>query len=73
MLLGRGHILYHGSVKQIVPFFEGMEFKCPVHYNPADYIGVCVCVYVCVCAFVCVCICVCVCFCVCVCVYARLY
>ena len=32
---------YNGPIGQVVPYFGGLGYVCPDHYNPADYVCTC--------------------------------
>lgn len=36
-VLTRGHCLYQGTTKNLVPFLESVGLPCPKYHNPADY------------------------------------
>lgn len=36
-ILAKGHCVYQGASKQLVPFMSSVGLHCPKHYNPADY------------------------------------
>ncbi|GAB5353793.1 hypothetical protein AAMO2058_000064500 [Amorphochlora amoebiformis] len=40
ILLESGHVVYHGSVKEMPGYFSslGPKFECPPNYNPADHV-----------------------------------
>ncbi|XP_052796321.1 uncharacterized protein LOC128228844 isoform X2 [Mya arenaria] len=38
LLLSDGQMMYSGSQKSALPFFEGQGFKCAINYNPADFL-----------------------------------
>lgn len=37
LLLSVGRVMYMGSVKDAVPYFESIGFCCPRSFNPSDY------------------------------------
>ena len=37
MLMCRGRCLYHGSAKDIVPYFSSYGYYCEPYDNPADF------------------------------------
>lgn len=38
VLLAWGETLYFGPTKESLDYFEKLNFPCPVHYNPADFL-----------------------------------
>ena len=38
IFLDNGNMVYSGIVKNIVPHFDSIGYKCPDNYNPADYL-----------------------------------
>ena len=38
VFMSKGYIVYHGSIKGVVPYFASKGYKCPSDYNPADYV-----------------------------------
>ncbi|KAK9815219.1 hypothetical protein WJX72_000157 [[Myrmecia] bisecta] len=38
MLMAHGHIVYFGPREEVMPFFEGLGFHCPVGKNVADFL-----------------------------------
>ena len=38
ILLNRGKIVYQGEVKNLVPYFDNIGYKCPEYTNPSDFI-----------------------------------
>jgi ABC-type multidrug transport system ATPase subunit len=39
LVLGRGQIIYHGSVARSLDYFASLGHECPNYYNPADHIS----------------------------------
>ncbi|KAK6620945.1 hypothetical protein RUM43_011244 [Polyplax serrata] len=37
-ILSRGHCLYQGATKNVIPFLEKIGMPCPKYHNPADYV-----------------------------------
>lgn len=37
-VLARGQCVYQGGPSVLVPFLNKLNLRCPVHYNPSDYI-----------------------------------
>ena len=37
-LLAAGHCIYHGSVNEMLPYFNSIGYRCEEHDNPADFI-----------------------------------
>eukprot|EP00484_Ammonia_sp_Unknown_P003382 CAMPEP_0197076780 /NCGR_PEP_ID=MMETSP1384-20130603/212286_1 /TAXON_ID=29189 /ORGANISM="Ammonia sp." /LENGTH=747 /DNA_ID=CAMNT_0042515639 /DNA_START=120 /DNA_END=2364 /DNA_ORIENTATION=+ len=38
LLLASANVIYFGSAAEVIPYFETTGYKCPIHYNPADFI-----------------------------------
>jgi hypothetical protein len=38
VLLAQGELVYFGSSKDALTYFEALNHSCPNHYNPADYL-----------------------------------
>ena len=38
ILLNHGKIVYQGEVKNLVPYFDNIGYKCPEYTNPSDFI-----------------------------------
>lgn len=38
MFIDNGNVVYDGEIKNIIPYFNSIGYKCPENYNPADYI-----------------------------------
>jgi hypothetical protein len=37
ILMADGNIIYQGSTKEAVPYFNNLGFECPMYSNPADF------------------------------------
>ncbi len=37
-LLAEGRVMYWGPVQDVVPYFAGVGYQCPMYTNPADYL-----------------------------------
>lgn len=37
LLLTEGHMVYFGRAREAAAYFEGLGFRCPEHFNPADF------------------------------------
>ncbi len=38
LLLSEGRVIYFGLASQAVPYFASAGYRCPAHFNPADYL-----------------------------------
>lgn len=38
MLLCEGHVVFHGPVAEVLPFFEGLGFRLPERKGIADFL-----------------------------------
>jgi ATP-binding cassette subfamily G (WHITE) protein 2 len=38
LLMSHGSMVYHGSIKQALPYFDQLGFPCPAQMNPADHL-----------------------------------
>eukprot|EP01083_Nonionella_stella_P007132 20604_1 len=38
MLLASANVIYFGNAMNVTDYFESRGYKCPIHYNPADFI-----------------------------------
>jgi ABC-type multidrug transport system ATPase subunit len=37
LLSSGGHVIYHGPTTEMIHYFEGVGYVCPIEVNPADY------------------------------------
>jgi ABC-type multidrug transport system ATPase subunit len=38
LIMKEGEVMYHGRREDVVPYFEGLGFKCPPDRDIADYL-----------------------------------
>lgn len=39
LLLSSGRVTYFGKSEEMIPYFESIQFPCPMFRNPCDYYG----------------------------------
>ena len=39
LLLASGRVTYFGPSEEMIPYFEAIQFPCPMFKNPCDYYG----------------------------------